>query len=282
MNLPDFRQHDGLNRLRQQIGASLIPWNSRGNWNTIDIDNLLRTSGLDISPDELEYPDDGTLEYDGRKVVVYIRDQNVDFQPYRFHVANCSTLLQMRRQNRYDRYVVATRTDGNFIVNSFERDTLIEENAEERLDVCINCLKRLDYNGYNRHQRPKQKEIKQAFDLHEFFDLYSSQIAITPRHTDTTAPLNIYPLDLEQISREYRESVGWECESCQVYLGDEDMQRFLHLHHVNGLRHENRNENLRALCIKCHAEEPQHQHLRNHPDYVEYLRILQNQGRHNF
>ena len=128
----------------------------------------------------------------------------------------------------------------------------------------------------------ERNEIRESFNLEEFFERYGTQISGPPTQTDITAPLNVYPLDLAQISREYRESVGWECELCRDNLGGEYVQRFLHLHHVNGLRHDNRNENLRALCIKCHAEEPQHQHLRNHPDYVEYLRILQNQGRHNF
>ena len=75
MNLPDFSKHVGLNQLRQNMGAELISWNSGGDWKSINIDEILITTGMDIPSDKIEYADDGTLEYEGRKVVVYIRDQ---------------------------------------------------------------------------------------------------------------------------------------------------------------------------------------------------------------
>ena len=76
MKLPDFSKHVGLNQLRQQMGAGLISWRSGGDWKPIDIDELLVEDGIDILPDEIEYAPDGTLEYEGRKVIVYIRDQS--------------------------------------------------------------------------------------------------------------------------------------------------------------------------------------------------------------
>ena len=106
MKLPDFSKYVRLNQLRQQMGAELISWNSGGDWDPIDIDGLLVTTGIDIPPDEIEYAPDGTLEYEGRKVVVYIRDQYVldsyklvdpdelvdPEQLCKFHVADCPTL----------------------------------------------------------------------------------------------------------------------------------------------------------------------------------------------
>ena len=169
MKLPDFLQDQGLNRLRQLMGAELNPWHSGIESRPINTDEMLRTTGLDISPNDLEYPDDGTLEYKGRKVVVYIRDQRVEFQPYKFHVANCRTLSQMKAQNQYDRYVVATRSDGMFTVNSKDGNRLIDEGAEHRLDVCINCLKALNYKDYNDCGPSYRRKIIHAFELKEFF-----------------------------------------------------------------------------------------------------------------
>ena len=283
MNLPDFMADARLNQLRQQMGAELIRWSPETSWEPIEV------TGLDIRPEDIETRPGGTLEYNGRTVIVYIRDQygssdSESHQLNKVHVADCSTLETMRRQGRYERYVVTTRTDGLFIVNflgSFGSG-LQEEGVECRLFVCINCLRRLSYKNYNSRRRSEQREIREFFDFEEFFRQYGSQIASPPTQTDITAPTNIYPPDLAQIARHYKERMRWRCEQCREYLGDENMRKFLHVHHVNGLRHDNRNENLRSLCIACHAEQPQHQHLENTSDFREYLRILQNRRRHNF
>ena len=278
MRLPDFSNHVRLNDLRQQMGAELISWNSGGDWEPIDIDGLLVTTGIDIPPDEIEYAPDGTLEYEGRKVVVYIRDQYVldsyelvdPEQLCKFHVADCSTLKTMRSQNRYDRYVVATRTDGKFIVNFLVGGRIHDkgEGIECRLYVCKNCLKKLNYKNYRR--TPKKEEIRESFDLKAFFEIYGSQIISKPTDTDKTAPVNEYSSDWRQIARDYKEKVGWRCEECNIDL--REGKEFLAVHHINALKNDNGDENLRALCLHCHAEQFQHQHIKSSPKYKKFLR----------
>ena len=178
MRLPDFSENNRLNELRQQMGAELIPWNSGENWDPIDIE--LDDEGIEIRPEEIEYGPDGTLRYRGRKVVVYIRDQSyrdqyaldsyelIDPEDLcKFHVADCSILSQMRRQGRYERYVVATRSDGNFTVNFFRGGGLLKEVVECRLYVCKKCLSKLDYKKY-RTKKARQNKIRESFDLNEF------------------------------------------------------------------------------------------------------------------
>ncbi len=265
MILPDFLQNEGLNRLREQMRAELVSWNSERDWDPISL--ALDTRGLDISPDALEYPDDGTLEYRGRKVVVYIRDQRVEYQPYKFHVANCDTLSRMRADNRYDRYVVATRNDGMFTVNSYDdARNLIEEGAEQRLAVCINCLKALNYKDYNDCRRAEQRQTVNAFELQEFFLQYPSQITPTPIHAEITAPLNEYTSDWPATSLRLREENDWTCESCGGDFSAAESRPLLHVHHINGLRYDNSDANLKVLCTACHALEPQHEHMRSDSD----------------
>ena len=144
MNLPDFSKHVELNQLQQNMGAELISWNSGEDWQPINIDKILVTTGIGIPPpDEIEYADDGTLEYGGRKLVVYIRDQYrlsdaTREQLNRFHVADCVTLQDMRRLDNYEKYVVTYRRDGKFIVN-FLHDQVKE--AERELYVCKYCFR---------------------------------------------------------------------------------------------------------------------------------------------
>jgi hypothetical protein len=262
MNLPDFSKDAGLNGLLEQMGAKLISWKSGGNWNSININEILVPTGLPISLDKIKPAKDGTLEYEGQRLIVYIRDQNkpVPLDPdklRKFHVANCFTLEEMREKGLVKKYVHTTRTDGMFDVNFIEGGKLIEVCVECKLYVCMNCLFKLDY-----------KEPRESFDLKEFLATYGSQIIITPEHDDMTAPVNEYPSDWNQISQFYRKKVGWKCEKCGIHLGEE--KRFLHVHHINGLKYESRDDNLRALCIGCHAEQFQHQHMKAHQDYKDF------------
>ncbi len=274
MNLPDFSKHVGLNQLRQNMGTELISWNSGEEWNSINIDKVLVTTGIEITPDKIEYADDGTLEYGGQKLVVYIRDQYVPSDATReelpkFHVADCVALQEMRKLNRYDRYVVTYRRDGKFIVN-FLRDK--KQEIECRLYVCKNCLDRLNYNGYRRHGYSGRNAIRDHFNLRAFFEKYDSQITREPTHTDITAPVNTYPPNWEQISYRYKEKRNWKCEECGVNLKDE--RKFLHVHHINGQKNDSNEKNFLALCIGCHANKPQHHQLRSDPDYREYMQIV--------
>ena len=144
MNLPDFTVADDLNQLRRQMGAELITWNPRTRWEPIEV------RGIDILPKDIKLRRDGTLEYNGRTVIVYIRDQHIrdqyeltnsdPNQLRKFHVADCSTLQQMRREGRYERYVVTTRTDGNSLLTSLGiLETTTGAGVECQLYVCMHA-----------------------------------------------------------------------------------------------------------------------------------------------
>ena len=53
------------------------------------------------------------------------------------------------------------------------------------------------------------------------------------------------------------------------------MQRYLHVHHINGLKYENNDENLKAVCVHCHALEPSHGHVTAMRQYREFEPIWQ-------
>ena len=90
-----------------------------------------------MTPDEIAVAPNGTLEYQGQKVILYIRDVMGHLPKY--HVVDCRTLKVMRRAGRYKRYVVTRRTDGEFILNF--ADNLSRDDPEtHRLDICKNCL----------------------------------------------------------------------------------------------------------------------------------------------
>ena len=269
MKLPDFKVHDLFNRLRTQMNAQLVDWSEGGLWNSIDIDEILETTGHDISPEELSVANDGTLEYKGRKVVVYIRDQRVQYQPYKFHVADCKMLTEMRDNDRYHRYVVSNRTDGTFTVNSYDRGRIVEKDAQTKLSICKYCLNHLNYNGYANSNEQTRTRIYNSFELDGFFRKYPSQITFEPTHTNVTAPTDEYTVHWEHISRLFKESKNWQCEECHIPLHDKRV--YLHVHHKDGNKNNNSRGNLQALCIACHAKLPYHDHLLRTSEFIAYM-----------
>ena len=266
MKTSDISKRVGLGKLVTEMGAELKLWTP----------NLLPPEGVVVPLIKLGVNPKGTLTLDGKLIVAYIRDQYKpkDSEPEdlnRFHVADCITLQQMKRKNRYKRYVAATRRDGLFIVNfrgAFGHGPR-EENVECRLYVCKHCLTRLNYKGYrSRKLKYEQDNIRDTFDLTEFFEKNASQITEAPTQTDISAPPNEYAPNWDQISRRYREKVGWMCERCSIDLRDNS--EFLETHNIDGLRNNNGDKNLWALCIGCHVEQPDHQHMKSTPRYREY------------
>ena len=207
-------------------------------------------------------------------MLLYIRDKRA-FREYdprdklpKFHVANCKMLEEMRENGRFERYVIPTRVNGRFKMNFIYEFGAREEICE--LKVCKLCLVHLQYEGYRDHR--SDKEVYDTFSLDDYFAVYpKNQIRTLPQHTDDTAPLNKYGHGFREASQRYRAENGWRCENCGIDLSRPSHRKYLHTHHVNAQKYDDRRENHKALCIRCHAEEPMHTHLKNSPEYWEFV-----------
>jgi hypothetical protein len=284
MKLPDFHNHQLFNELRQKMGAELVEIKMESTpWQKIDTDDLLgRLNSIEgilvENIRDIKIQEDGTFEYKGQKVLVYIRDQRYNPRygrgEYKFHIATCETINRFIQNNRLDRYVVSTRTDGKFLVNikNSVTNSFEEENVIMELKVCKYCLQKLNYNGYADASGSGRTEIYNNFKLKEFFSQYSTRHTTTPTHTDTNAPDDLYPDDFEQISRKIREECDWTCQNCGIKVKPEH-RNLMHIHHINGVKSDNKRTNLKCLCIKCHAEQPDHEHLQFSPDYFKFREL---------
>lgn len=65
-----------------------------------------------------------------------------------------------------------------------------------------------------------------------------------------------YPENWMEISRQQREEMGWQCELCGRSYADRPER--LHVHHKNGRKSDNSQNNLAVLCEDCHARQPGH------------------------
>jgi hypothetical protein len=274
MKLPDFSINPQLNSLRDRMGATYVEF-SHVDWETLDLDSLLKKlqEGIEVSLEEITISSDGTFDYNGIKVLIYIKDQNYYAgrdNEYKFHICNCEKIDEFRRLGRLDRYVVSRNTNGQFEVNIYDRTNrrYIKQNHIIELKVCKYCLTKISYKGYTSYR--STPSVYDTFSLTEFFSIYkTSQFSYTPSRMSDEAALNEYTSDFPKISEQFRKSKAWTCERCSLSL--EDDKKFLHVHHRNGLKWDNNFSNLECVCVGCHAESPGHERMKFIPDYLNFM-----------
>ncbi len=271
MKLPDFYKFEPLNRLRNQMGiaddhyGSFSPKVDNSRLTVEELDRLTG-DGIDVYFKELTIlkNENDTFGYKGNRVLLYIRDVHLyrdEEREPRYHLCNCATLVNMTQNGRFERYVISTKSNGHFLINLI-RDNRVMSSEHRRLRVCQNCLDKLSLNGFSRRMRQSKKErIVAEFTPDEFFRIYPRSLhAVKPKHDSDTAPLNDYPTDFPAISESLRRENGYRCEKCGNNFSHR--RQDLHVHHVNGVRWDNERQNLKILCVACHAKEPQHSHMR--------------------
>lgn len=216
----------------------------------------LKTTGRDVQIKDITISDDNTLEYMGKKVVLYMRDQYFPTEKkYKYHIAWCDHLEDMEYMGKIKRYVVNNRKDGKFAVNLFDsknKNLLIEENKEIEMEVCVKCLSKLQYEGFVFHPHSYKKAVER-FNLEEFFKKYTfSWEEERVLNSSKLQPINSYSSNWKNISRKYREYMGWFCEECGKDCTKTPWE--LEVHHKNSNKFDSSRENLKALCHDCHEK----------------------------
>ncbi|AIA69101.1 hypothetical protein WCU70_18690 [Pectobacterium atrosepticum] len=274
--LPDFLESSIFNNLRKEMKAEIIPPITEIKMDALVLDKILSTTGKDVDILEIEINSDHTINYKDNRVILHIRDvasYSGNMSLPKYHLANCKTLQRMWENNKSGRYVAATRSDGIFTIKSQNTEKTEWVTREENLDVCKFCLETLNWKNYSRKYQDREN-IFSTFDLREFFTVYpNSATTYNAEHNDITAPINDYSKNFQIISKQYRESVNWQCEICNINLTRKDLNKFLHVHHRDGQKNNNNNKNLQALCIECHSNQDNHGHMKNNPQLTPFIQI---------
>jgi hypothetical protein len=203
---------------------------------------------------------DGLLAHGNAQIVLYVQDHSFNFEralesprhANKFHIAECKTIRDMRSSGRFERYVMANNSSGKFYITGGQRDGVYI-----KLNVCMNCLEKLNYQGYRQKLKSERYEMVREFQAEAFFETYSSFFSSFPRRQ--SGAKEGYTDDWREISREVRKAANFHCQECSVGLSE--TPRLLHTHHLNGVKRDNSPGNLKALCVDCHSKAPNHERM---------------------
>lgn len=224
--------------------------------------------GLEVNFEDIEF-DTGLASYQGRQVLLYIKDHSYNNKIYgvledgskgnKYHVADCTKLEEMRRKGRFDRYVVTNKLDGCFPVSGKDSSTNEIIEGETNLNVCQFCLEGINFRKFASLKRgAPRREFVQNFKLADFFDTYSSFFKFMPTGVASNQ-VSHYTKDWDIVSKKVREKFNYQCQQCGLDLAQH--KRLLHVHHINGVKSDNSDSNLTPLCCDCHRKQPNHQHM---------------------
>jgi predicted HNH restriction endonuclease len=67
---------------------------------------------------------------------------------------------------------------------------------------------------------------------------------------------------------------AYRCEDCGWQPTNNYQKRFIHTHHQNGDKTNNKEENLKVLCIECHSNvDGYHTQIKSQPNYGEFIEL---------
>ena len=241
------------------------------------------------SPDDLRelFHESGLLVSGGRPVLVYIRDHIVmtpdpltPEECRKVHFTVCRTLQRMAEKGRFERYR-RTMSESNIYVIDVSSSRGRVSEVRMGLHPCKNCLDNARYAGYSHGMMGHEKRrIVEAFDARVIMEgmrrhlrRFSKRDAAEPFgrlvrvlrelmdravSLDGAGSPSDYRESFRKTAKWYKDKMGWICEDCGVSLDADGLRSLLHVHHRNGVKNDDTEKNLQALCVLCHQKRHPH------------------------
>ena len=191
---------------------------------------------------------------------------------YKYHIYKCTTISNMFNSGRKHRYKINSRDDGTFYYTFTDYNGYVLKTVEnQKLNICKNCLKKFLYKNYVSDSDVANFNLK---DFHKqnknFFDFDTSSM-----EKGEYAKANVYSRKWTEISNQIKSKRDYSCEECGWRPKNSYEKRFIHTHHQNGDKTNNRDDNLKVLCIKCHSNvDIYHKRIKSSSNYKEFLSLI--------
>ncbi|MCQ1546762.1 HNH endonuclease [Bacteroides clarus] len=203
---------------------------------------------IDVLPEDIgtkiKFEDNGIFYFDdnGIKHQGFMYKRNFYFHDYgesmpKFHIRLCQTLQFYGKE--------AYRFANNEPIKIFARDKAVRHEIEvSGLQLCGYCSQILASEFEN--------EINNSTDFVEL--LKQTENLSLNENGETEVDIFGYTKNWEQISHAFRHMHQFTCEHCGLQITEPFDQHFIHTHHKNGNKTDNRESNLECLCVRCHSE----------------------------
>lgn len=207
----------------------------------VNLSNV-QSGEVEITNEGIYYVDPNT----GNKQQIFLYMRNYDMASYgkpRFHITNCETLKSLGTK-KYRR-----ANTGTVIVYDTSQERDVEVSG---LPLCKNCLKII--------RAARQFDYGYDMTSDEFEQILRAAGEDSENDQEPDTDLEGYTWKWQKISEAYRTKNNYTCEICGFHPESRMDRQFIHVHHKDGRKTNNRESNLQCLCIACHSNvNPAHQ-----------------------
>lgn len=185
------------------------------------------------------------LNVDGVKHIgfLYKREYRLaDHGKPRMHICKCKTINEFIELGSFEVEYRFAETEKVMVVD--KNDGNIDKEIND-LPLCKNCI--------NLLQGPKFKMVNGSKDFAKLIEKINNYANEQKHNEDKEKDIFGYTKNWENISRAYRELKEYTCEKCGIQITNPFDYHFMHVHHINANKTDNRKDNLQCLCVACHA-----------------------------
>lgn len=180
MKLPDFRDFQSFNELREKIGTEQF-----GYFELFDPAihltgaerSALENPGMLLKADGMRVLPDKTLAIKNSRVLAYIPDETW-YRGHReyptYHLAWCSQLEEQSAEHSALEYLVTTKISDDYKLLKIRGSGEVSL-SEHGLVVCKHCLHTLryrDYDEFRNRRRGYSQKVLNEFSLKSFYRFY--------------------------------------------------------------------------------------------------------------